>query len=147
MQIVLKRIAKKKTYTIGRLYILKDEDVKKRTIESVNKCRGLKTVCEVPQEKLNADSYFCDTLEPCWRNLLGVELSPAEENVRLGRVSGKKAQKMKGKTAIPEGTYPVLITKSPRRFNTRREYSEKQAVMASACPLLKNNRYLSGPVL
>ena len=55
MQIVLKRIAKKKTYTIGRLYILKDEDVKKRTIESVNKCRGLKTVCEVPAEKLNAD--------------------------------------------------------------------------------------------
>lgn len=84
MQIVLKRIAKKKTYTIGRLYILKDEDVKKRTIESVNKCRGLKTVCEVPAEKLNADSYFCDTLEPCWRNLLGVELSPAEENVRWG---------------------------------------------------------------
>lgn len=102
MQIVLKRIAKKKTYTIGRLYILKDEDVKKRTVESVNKCRGLKTVCEVPREKLNADSYFCDTLEPCWRNLLGVELSPAEENVRLGRVSGKKAQKMKGTTAIPE---------------------------------------------
>ena len=114
MQIVLKRIAKKKTYTIGRLYILKDEDVKKRTIESVNKCRGLKTVCEVPQEKLNADSYFCDTLEPCWRNLLGVELSPAEENVRLGRVSGKKAQKMKGKTAIPEGTYPLVISKSSR---------------------------------
>ena len=55
MQIVLKRIAKKKTYTIGRLYILKDEDVKKRTIESVNKCRGLKTVCDVPAEKMNAD--------------------------------------------------------------------------------------------
>lgn len=32
----------------------------------------------------------------------------------MGRVSGKKAQKMKGATAIPEGTYPVLVTKSPR---------------------------------
>lgn len=96
MQIVLKRIAKKKTYTIGRLYILKDEDVKKRTIESVNKCRGLKTVCEVPAEKLNADSYFCDTLEPCWRNLLGVELSPAEENVRLGACIGQEGAEDEG---------------------------------------------------
>ena len=49
MQIVLKRIAKKKTYTIGRLYILKDEDVKKRTIESVNKYRGLKRYARYPR--------------------------------------------------------------------------------------------------
>lgn len=79
MEIVVKRIAKKNTYTIGRL----------------------------------AERYFCDTLEPTWRNLLGVELSPQEVNVRLGRVSGKKAQKMKGVTAIPEGTYPLLIIHSP----------------------------------
>ena len=32
-------------------------------------------------------------------------------------------------------------------LNIFREYSEKQAVIASACPALKNNRYLSGPVL
>ena len=31
----------------------------------------------------------------------GVELQPEEVNVRLDRVSGKKAQKMKGTTAIP----------------------------------------------
>ena len=31
----------------------------------------------------------------------GMELQPEEVNVRLGRVSGKKAQKMKGTTAIP----------------------------------------------
>ena len=30
-------------------------------------------------------------------------------------------------------------------FSTFREYSEKQAVIASACPDLKNNKYLSGP--
>ena len=43
-----------------------------------------------------------------------MELQPEEVNVRLGRVSGKKAQKMKGTTAIPEGTYSLLVTKSPR---------------------------------
>lgn len=40
--------------------------------------------------------YFCDTLEPQWRNLKAGE------------------RKMPGRTAIGEGTYPVVITKSPR---------------------------------
>ena len=30
MEIVLKRIAKQNTYTIGRMYILKDEEVERR---------------------------------------------------------------------------------------------------------------------
>ena len=29
MEIILKRIAKQRTYTIGRLYILKDEELRK----------------------------------------------------------------------------------------------------------------------
>lgn len=92
MKIVLKRIAKKDTYTIGRLYLLPDDQ----------------------QDLQKSDTPFCDTLEPTWRNLLGIELKPKEENARSGRVSGKKAFKKAGKTAIPEGTYPVTITWSPR---------------------------------
>ena len=114
MEIVLKRIAKKNTYTIGRLYILADEDVDRKVITGYNE--GLKRVFRdsFDEQKLGADTYFCDTMEPTWRNLLGVELEPQLVDARLGRVSGKKAQKMKGTTAIPEGTYPLLVTKSPR---------------------------------
>ena len=115
MEIVLKRIAKKNSYTIGRLYILKDEEVE-RVVHSSWKNPQLKRWFEhkIDAGKLTQERYFCDTLEPTWRNLKGVELQPEEENVRLGRVSGKKAQKMKGHTAIPEGTYPLLVTLSPR---------------------------------
>ena len=115
MEIVLKRIAKKNSYTIGRLYILKDEEVE-RVVHSSWANPQLKRWFEhkIDAGKLTQERYFCDTLEPTWRNLKGVELQPEEENVRLGRVSGKKAQKMKGHTAIPEGTYPLLVTLSPR---------------------------------
>ena len=115
MEIVLKRIAKKNSYTIGRLYILKDEEVE-RVVHSSWKNPQLKRWFEhkIDAGKLTQERYFCDTLEPTWRNLKGVELQLEEENARLGRVSGKKAQKMKGHTAIPEGTYPLLVTLSPR---------------------------------
>ena len=46
--------------------------------------------------RLEADGeYLCDTLEPTWRNL-------------------KKKHKIRGRTAIPEGRYPVVITYSPK---------------------------------
>ena len=38
---------------------------------------------------------MCDTMEPTWRDL-------------------KKERKVKGRTAIPEGRYPVVITLSPK---------------------------------
>ena len=76
MEFVLKRIAKKKGYTIGKLY------VKQSIIDEY--LRGEKFI------------YICDTLEPQWRDY------------------AKGARKIKGKSAIPEGRYPVVITYSPK---------------------------------
>ena len=65
MELILERIAKRKTYTIGRLYIRR----------------------QVVDEYLpgTADDYFCDTLEPTWRDY------------------ANGAYKVKGRSAIPEG--------------------------------------------
>lgn len=59
MKLLLKRIAQKPDYTIGRLYI--------------------------------DGQYFCDTLEDTVRE-----------------------KKIAGKTAIPEGTYEVIVNRSPK---------------------------------
>ena len=76
MELILKRIAKRKTYTIGRLYIRE----------------------QVMDEYLpgNEDRYFCDTLEPTWRDY------------------EHGAYKVKGRSAIPEGRYAVVISWSPK---------------------------------
>ena len=66
MELKLKRIAKRKTYTIGHLYI---------------------TPLSTP---------FCDTLEPTWRDY------------------AHGAYKVKGRSAIPEGRYAVVVTRSPK---------------------------------
>ena len=76
MELILKRIAKRKTYTIGRLYIRQ----------------------QVMDEYLPGyeDRYFCDTLEPTWRDYTN------------------GAYKVKGRSAIPEGRYAVVISYSPK---------------------------------
>ena len=76
MELILERIAKRKTYTIGRLSILE----------------------EVIDEYSTgtAKRYFCDTLEPTWRDY------------------EHGAYKVKGRSAIPEGRYAVVISWSPK---------------------------------
>ena len=76
MELILERIAKRKTYTIGRLYIRR----------------------QVIDEYLPSieDQYFCDTLEPTWRDY------------------ANGAYKVKGRSAIPEGRYAVVISYSPK---------------------------------
>ena len=76
MELILTRIAKRKTYTIGRLCIRQ----------------------QVMDEYLPGieDQYLCDTLEPTWRDY------------------ANGAYKVKGRSAIPEGRYAVVISWSPK---------------------------------
>ena len=76
MELILERIAKRKTYTIGRLYI------REQVMDEYR-----------PGTE---DRYFCDTLEPTWRDY------------------EHGAYKIKGKSAIPEGRYAVVISYSPK---------------------------------
>jgi len=76
MELILERIAKRKTYTIGHLYIQR----------------------RVDDEYLagKENQYFCDTLELTWRDY------------------ANGAYKVKGRSAIPEGRYAVVISFSPK---------------------------------
>ena len=108
MKLTLKRIALRKTYTIGKLYI--------------------------------DDNYFCDTLEDTVRDL----------NKDGKFDNGEK--KIKGKTAIPYGTYEIKWTYSPRfkkytpqlmnvpSFEGIRIHSGNQSKDTEGCILLGDNR-------
>ena len=76
MELILERIAKRKAYTIGRLSILEP------VIDEYSSG--------------TAEKYFCDTLEPTWRDY------------------EHGAYKVKGRSAIPEGRYAVVISYSPK---------------------------------
>ena len=87
MELVLIRTAKRKTYTIGKLYIVE----------------------KVDDEYLAGEeqTYFCDTLEP---TVLELKTTVSKESVLR---SPAKVQSLKP-FAIPEGRYAVVITWSPK---------------------------------
>ena len=94
MELILKRIAKKKGYTIGRLYI-KREETKDKPITPTDAL--ITPPSEGQGEALGkAPLYLCDTLEPQWRDYKN------------------GARKIMGRSAIPEGRYAVVITYSPK---------------------------------
>lgn len=101
MEIVVERIAKKNTYTIGHLYILPDADVKRKVLSGKKAGDKRSFQHQFDLQKLSKDTYFCDTLEPTWRNLNGVELEPGEENSKYSRESGKVARKIPGTPPSP----------------------------------------------
>ena len=110
MEVTLTRIAKRETYTIGRLAI--------------------------------NGTYFCDTLEPTWRDI-GV---------------GRPGRKVMGRTAIPEGRYPLVVTFSPRfkrwlplllnvpQFSGIRIHSGNTADDSAGCIVVGRNK-VKGKVL
>ena len=118
MELKLVRFAKKKGYTIGRLYCLGERE-EEGTCDGIAgngsqtgdleadeglKGDGGQTGDLEADEGLKGDGGlqpFCDTLEPPRRNLLN---------------GGKwdKRLKVKGMTAIPEGRYLMRFTYSPK---------------------------------
>lgn len=114
MELKLVRFAKKKGYTIGRLYCLGERE-EEGTCDGIAG-NGSQTGDLEADEGLKGDGSqtgdegqkgdgglqpFCDTLEPPRRNLLN---------------GGKwdKRLKVKGMTAIPEGRYLMRFTYSPK---------------------------------
>ena len=108
MKLTLKRIALRKTYTIGKLYI--------------------------------DDNYFCDTLEDTVRDL------------NKNGIFDNGEKKIKGKTAIPYGTYEIKWTYSPRfkkytpqlmnvpSFEGIRIHSGNSSTDTEGCLLLGENK-------
>ena len=109
MELILKRIAKKKTYTIGKLSLspsptsVANGDSLPFVVPQPHLVAALKTPV-APQERGvgeglgEAGTYFCDTLEPPVREV---------KTKSRGGITQKPF-------AIPEGRYPVVITYSQK---------------------------------
>ena len=99
MKLILKRIAKRKNYTIGRLYIRTEEVEEFRTYTS--------------------DKYICDTLEP---PCIEMKVDRTVEEVLADRNLLKAIKPC----AIPEGEYRV--TKTRHQHPQRKPQSPRQGV-------------------
>ena len=123
MELILTRIAKRKTYTIGRLSLSPDPSPVEREEPKASPTGG----------GLEG-AYFCDTLEPTWRDY------------------EHGAYKVKGRSAIPEGRYAVVISYSPKfkqwlpillgvpKFEGIRIHAGNTAKDTEGCILVGQNR-------
>ena len=135
MELVLTRIAKKKNYTIGKLWILPQP---LSVSEGSGQTQEQQLSTPLPTREGTGESlsgeYFCDTLEPTWRDY------------------EHGAYKVKGKSAIPEGRYAVVITWSPKikqwlplllgvpKFEGIRIHAGNTAEDTEGCILVGKNR-------
>ena len=142
MELILERIAKRKTYTIGRLYVqTRPQPLPVR--EGSDYSQGEKaTVSSAAEhsaplptrEGLGESLLLCDTLEPTWRDYKN------------------GAYKVKGRSAIPEGRYAVVISYSPKfkqwlpillgvpKFEGIRIHAGNTAKDTEGCILVGKNR-------
>ena len=99
MELILTRIAKKKEYTIGKLY-----EAYPSQQASPSPSQGGDVEIHDSASSSNQASLplggpgwaICDTLEPTWRDY------------------AHGGRKIKGRSAIPEGRYAVVISYSPK---------------------------------
>ncbi|MBR4389018.1 MAG: hypothetical protein IKT00_07555 [Prevotella sp.] len=95
MELILKRIAKRKDYTIGRLSLSPDPSPVERGEQEASPTGG------------GLEGAFCDTLEPpCLEMKTKVSMNAVLR-------SKKKCESLKP-FAIPEGRYAVVISYSPK---------------------------------
>ncbi len=141
MELILKRIAKRKSYTIGKLYINEAATPASSSPHSTPlPCREGQAGGSGGLLGGSAPTYFCDTLEPTWRDY------------KHG------AYKVKGHSAIPEGRYPVVVSWSPKfqqwlplllnvpKFEGIRIHAGNTCCDTEGCILLGENRQV-GKVL
>ena len=134
MELILKRTAKKKSYTIGRLYIAPPAASQSAPEGATIPSPSAGETTEAPSGAVERATYFCDTLEPTWRDY------------KHG------AYKMKGHSAIPEGRYPVVVSWSPKfqqwlplllhvpKFDGIRIHAGNTCCDTAGCILLGENR-------